>query len=278
MRLNKYLLYFLLILVGVVGFFSSEWNFNLSKKVTLLLMFITFVILIYKEFKVIFPYFVNYMLDIKKIKFDKKIEKPRLLFYIIFGAASLTSYFIVFNINEKQTLYSVNFAIFIMFYTFSVYMLYFTWLPQFNTYLIPKIQKNLLEKENKNFTCQYTYEELSLIYDQTNDLDFIEIISDDLNIEEKELFISTFINGIIPENTIFKLKMDHRQTKLYFDIFSKLLIEFTLDDFLNIFENKNGKTTREKLEPSSANKDKKIPPKKNKDIEHIFEFLNSKKN
>lgn len=276
MKLNNYLLYLSLLLVGIVGLLCSEWNFNFTKITTLLIIFSIFTILVYKEFRIIFPYFVSYMFNVKKIQFDKKIEKPRLLFYIIFGTTSLVTLFVLSTINESITLYSINFTIFLLFNVFSLYMLYFTWSAQFSTFLIPEIQKNLLEKENENFNCQYTYDELSIIYDNTNDFNFIDIISEDLAIDEKELFITTFMNGMIPENTIFKLKMDHRQTKLYFDIFSKLMIGFTLDDFLNIFENKNGKTTREKLEPSSANKDKKASPKKSKEIESIFQFLNSK--
>lgn len=222
----------------------------------------------------LFPYFVKYMLVGKNSTYKKSIENPRILIYLIFGIVAYTSsrgY--IMSAASDDIIDTILSFIFIIGFSISSFLLALTWTRFFKEVYIIKVQKKILAKENKQFQCNYRYDDLSKIYDSTSDNGFLTLLNTDEGIDEKKLFIEIFRNGNIPDCTIFKLNMDHRQTKLYYDCFSKGFLGFTLDDFLNIFENKNGKTTRKKLEPSSSNKKFNPDPKRKRDIESIFDNL-----
>lgn len=256
----------LLIIVALLTmhFFRGEFY-------SYIIMIAIFCLLIGKLWFHLLSHFAKYMLVGKNNAYRKSTENPRILIYSIFGIvaySSIKGYIISSASNE--IIDEILSSIFIIVFSISTFLLALTWTRFFEEVYIIKVQKKILLKENKEFQCNYSSDELSKIYDSTSDNDFITLLSNDEEIDEKELFIKIFTIGKIPDSTIFKLNMDHRQTKLYYDHFSKGFCGFTLDDFLNIFENKNGKTTRKKLEPSSSNRDQKPDPKRKIDIDNIF--------
>lgn len=257
----------LLLIIGAI----FTIHFFIGEFYTYVLMIAIFCLLIGKLLFHLFPYFLKYMLVGKNSAYRKSVENPRILIYLIFGIVAYSS--IKGNMISSVSNENIDVilsSIFIIVFSISSFLLVLTWTTFFEEVYIIRVQKKILSEENKQFHCNYQIEDLSKIYDSTSDSGFITLLVDDGGIDEKNIFMEIFTIGKIPDNTIFKLNMDHRQTKLYYDHFSKGFTGFTLDDFLNIFENKNGKTTREKLEPSSSNRNQKPDPKRKIDIDNIF--------
>lgn len=264
--MNRTKLITYLLLLGGISLIVSNISYAIYYKVWLVMMFFTITNLLYKEFRRIFPYFVSYMLNTKSENFDKRVEKPRLLFYLIFGSLSLISFLLFYFTDVFSKSAIINSVIFFLLFAFSCWMLYYTWTPGFSEYLIPKVQKNFVKKD-KDFEIGLSKNHLANIFDGLYEHNLIEIIRDYDELD-KYFFANILLNGKIPDQTCFKLLMDHRQTYLIWKLLSEKSTGFTLGDFLLIFENNNGKTTRDKVESSFHNN--KVDPKKKDIIINIF--------
>ena len=121
-----------------------------------LIILTIFTIIIYRIFKPFFFRFGEYMLNKPHTWYDKKIEKPRLLFHI-FAAISMTASYlsiqdltglIVFNGWELIRVLTA-----IIFLLLGVFILISTWTKRFEYQIISFAEKNK-SKKNINFTIK----------------------------------------------------------------------------------------------------------------------------
>lgn len=266
--MKNFKLYAVLFGVGIFAFILLKIDSYLYKMVFLLGMTIVLCWLLVKEIVSVFPYFVSYMLSVQLQNFDKKIEKPRLLFYFLFGSSAIVALVLFYKLENNTVFYQFSSIIQILMFTLSVYLLYFTWSNAFVEDLIPQLQKKIFAKSNY-FEIGWNKDELKEIFNRLNENDFIEILID-YEVLDFVFFSDKFVAGEIPKEQPFKLNMDNVQTKYFFDLFSSKSTAFTLDDFLCFFTNKNGIAIRGNIE-SSYSKSKKNP--KQKDVlDKIFDL------
>ncbi|MDR5590477.1 hypothetical protein [Christiangramia sp. SM2212] len=202
--------------------------------------------------------------------FDKKIERPRLFVYLIFGSFSILLLYLYYYVDKRNFLdFYIISTIFVLLHITLSCVLIFTWHQDFESKFITKIQKKISRKNNNSFSLQWNSpEELNLIYKNLDEKNFVEVIDENSENLDYIIFSEIIINGKLPESPLFKLNMDNRQTKLFFDLLSHNSEGFTLDKFLKIFKNKNKKATRESIESSYSNTD--ILPKRHNDLKDVF--------
>lgn len=257
--MKNYIFYTIFFVVGVSAVTLLNFDPYLYKMIFSFVMIIVLAWLFFKEAVIILPFFISYMLNVQVQNFDKKIEKPRLLFYILFGLSaviSLVTFYYLENDNIFDQLASVAQ---ILMFTISAYLLYFSWNNKFIVDLIPQMQKKFFT-ESKYFQIGWSEDQLKDIFNRLNENNFIEILSE-YDVLDYDFFKDNFLLGKIPDEQLFKLNMDHIQTKYFFDLFSSRSKGFTLDDFLCFFKNKNGIVIRPNIE-SSYSKSKKNPKQK----------------
>ncbi|OCB78840.1 hypothetical protein [Flavobacterium crassostreae] len=98
--------------------------------------------------------------------------------------------------------------------------------------------------------------------------DFIEVIKNNEDILDKNLFIKTLSEGILPNEPIFKLNMDNIQTKEFHKLFKRKCKRLSIPMFLKIFNIKNETATPASISSSNS---KNLNGAKKKDIiESIF--------
>ncbi|WP_128758402.1 hypothetical protein [Leeuwenhoekiella aequorea] len=230
-------------------------------------------ILIVKELKVIVKYSLAYMFNLKTDFFDKNIERPRLFTYIVFGALSVFIIIQYHHLSKDLSITRYFSTLFFQIFLVCNFFLLFTWLENFKKTFIPKAQKKKLARNAKLYEIKWTREQLKLIYENLNDKNLIELINEDSDEIDYRLFINILNNGTIPETPAFKLNMNNIKTKYFFDQLKYNSDDFTLDMFLEIFDNINKKSTRNSIEVSYTNARIKIDKK----IESIFQKVKTKK-
>lgn len=152
------------------------------------------------------------------------------------------------------------------------YVLQFTWSKKFYENFVPKITKQIWSRSTKSFVLNsFDTKFLKNHYDRLTAYDFIEIIDEEKEFEDSDIFSEILSSGQIPSEPIFKLNFDNIQTKYYFDELSRKSNGFTLDVFLQIFINKNMKANRNSIE-ASYSKAWSIPKKK-KNIDDCFKII-----
>lgn len=121
-------------------------NNTTIKLIFLLILFYPISRLLYKY---IFHVFIPYMLN-QKINWDKHIEKPRLLFYVVFGGIAYGCWFAIGNYSYSGKHYiDLGFQIlFLVFLALSSLLLHFTWTKKFTSLLIP-IARDISMKINR---------------------------------------------------------------------------------------------------------------------------------
>src|SRR5699024_10943116 len=92
-------------IVFVVALMVSMALFNINSKnlylITFGIMLVTSLYLFIREFKVLWGYFKFYMFNLeKKADFDKRVQRPRLFFYLTFGLLNIFSFYQLLNIDK----------------------------------------------------------------------------------------------------------------------------------------------------------------------------------
>lgn len=130
------------------------------------------------------------------------------------------------------------------------------------------IKNDSINKSIQDFENKYTVLELEKIFDKLVEYDFIEVIKDNESIMDKNLFVKTLSEGILPKEPIFKLHMDNIQTKDFQKLLKRKLAKLTMPKFLKIFIIKNETATPASI---SSSKSKNLNGAKKKElIESIF--------
>lgn len=272
-------LYLALILFLILGVFMFLYFGGFFYYAVLIVMFILSGYLLWKEGRILWRYSTSYMFNIRASFFDKKIERPRLFFYVFFGIMNVWALYRLgpyllqvpipldfdnFRFSDVNTNYLIPIYTFV--YGGSTLFLAFTWTEKFKSRFIPRIQENILKRETKEFQVKWTKDELGLIFDNLYDFDFIEC--DDLD-RTKSIFIESLCQSIFPKEKIH-LKMDHIQTYLFHKLISEGSLNFTLIFLSKIFKNKN--EDFEAASISSSKSRNKSGAKRGNEIRKCFEI------
>lgn len=266
--MKKYKIFSMLIAVAIIASILLYIDYAIFKIAFIIVMSIILGLLVLKELVIILPFFASYMLNVQTKNFDKRIQKPRLLFYLLFGSLALISLVNFYNIKNTNSFYQFASITQILLFTLSAYLLFFSWTNAFSYDLIPKMQKKIFVKSNY-FEIGWSENQLKEIFNNLHDNNFIEILVEYDSFEDT-FFSEIFLTGEIPQNQPLKLLMDNIQTKYFYDLFSSKSVGFTLDNFLCIFSNKNGEVNRSTVEPSFSKSKKN--PKKSEVLDSVFQF------
>lgn len=157
----------------------SKFSFTYFYTTTLLLQIFILGIIFFKILKVYFLYFINYMFTVPNNNFDKIVEKPRLVFHIVFipmsifftsGFKNIQILYIkeqeslnYFNINDFDLLLLITINVLLIGFIFSVSIIYYSWTKKFENQFIPMIEKKL---QSYNVVIEYNHENnLKELYD-----------------------------------------------------------------------------------------------------------------
>lgn len=219
----------------------------------------------------------------KQIKdYNKYVEKPRLLVYIIFVPILVFVIYHMQTIGSSEGYYTQLFKFIV--YNLASFMclcfLQFSWSKYFIegvTNEKPKIEsKNNNEEEFCDFKLSYTKTELKQIYQKMIDNSFIESLVENQQMNDDDYFVDILYNGKLPEQTIFKLNFDNIQTKTFWDylqsrdIGAKREFKLSLDKFAKIFQNNNGEIKVKSV--SSSTSKASSDAKKSNIINSLFDF------
>lgn len=195
---TKYLKFYLLLIITLIIFYTYSFSYlslNYFYIITILIKTIFLGIVFFKLIVTYSIYFVYYMFNSTYHEYNKIVEKPRLLFHLIFIPLALIFYnsfleiiLTHFNFKELPTYWYTNYipqniesSIYLSGFTVSILVVFFTRTKQFENLLIPLIEKkltdktillefneksdlkNLYDKELiKNNRCEITFENLKL--------------------------------------------------------------------------------------------------------------------
>ena len=216
--------------------------------------------------------YIYYMLNDTYRGYSKNSEKPRLLFYSLFFPISIIFFILIKNFGESNQSLTGNTNVFntitfpnsipltILLFSFiiSVLAMFTTWTKKFENSLIPAIKSHLKNNNPQDFENRYTEIELENIFDKLIENDYINIINEDENILDKDLFVKILSEGILPETPLFKLNMNNIVTHVFFTLFIEKTNKMSLEKFLKIFINTNKKHSAGSISASvsTANKNK----------------------
>lgn len=192
--------------------------------------------------------------------FNKKVDRPRVyLFSILFPILI----FVYYNINHVPSIFwTENPEIYIQ----AISALYFCILLSLSATIVILLFFALSQKFEKLYLHKFQ-EAVSTILPQRKinpsraELIFNGLIRqgflayDDLDeqVEKKNDFVDIFVNGNIPENPAFKLKMDNIQSYHFYKKLKSEFGTFKLKDGPRIFENRNGSPSYKSISTSANN-------------------------
>lgn len=191
-------------------------------------------------------------------------------------AASFLSFFCLSNYFSNLLLMSSNKFLFaILYMTILIFLTIAIFLIQKKGFterdkkdLISSIQKDPHNNCKEDFENKYTLVNLEKIFDKLVEYDFLEVLKENESIIDKNLFVKTLSEGILPKEPIFKLHMDNIQTRQFHKIFKNKCKKLTMPKFLKIFIPKSETATPASISSSNS---KNLNGAKKKDlIELIF--------
>ncbi|WP_417886695.1 hypothetical protein [Zunongwangia sp.] len=256
------------IISTLINYYGSQTGYYIMSGI----MILTTSFLFLKELKVVTNYSIAFMFDLRTDFFNKKIERPRLLVYLIFGAFSVL--FIVQYITLDKRLFLERYYIstlIITVYTACNFFLFYTWHPNFEKSFIPKSRKKILTKSNRLYELKWQKNELMSIYQSLAYNNLIELIDVNSNEIDYKLFANIIYNGNVPEEPSFNLNMNQVDTKYFKDVLAAGDRNFTFNVFLKIFKNKNKTPNPRSLSAAykrEENKGRKPPHKS--EIDNAF--------
>lgn len=213
--------------------------------------------------------------------YDKYVEKPRLLVYIVFLPILVFVIYYIGKISSSEDYYTqlIKFIVCNLASFICILFLQSSW-SKYSTDGVNK--KSKIESKSKNeenfcdFKLNYTKDELKHIYQKMIDNSFIDSLLENQDLIDDEIFINVLYSGNLPNEPIFKLNFDHVQTKTFLDHLKsretgqKRNFNLTREKFSKIFKNNNGEISITSL---SASKSKAPNEAKKSDIiDLLFDF------
>lgn len=226
---NKIYIYLCILLINILTYTLLNYNFSLTQKTSIILGFISLGILGFLILKKYVTWFVMFMFNVKLNDYNKYIEKPRLLIYLIFLPLLFLITSQLKNINASDSFLTqlIQFLI----YNSSIFIcclfLGFTWTEKFIFKFIPDVEETLQKvSEHKSLT----EENKQTIFEKFRQF---EIIDDDIELDN---FCSKFLN--LP----LKVNLNYSQL-YYFHYLYKTRIDAKMDlrKFIEYFLQKNAK-------------------------------------
>lgn len=260
--------------VLILAFLTSILVLNVNLNYGYLILFILmcsiwFFFNIWKFLRFYLNYLLEWHLNDNKINLDKRIQKPRIIYYVIFSLLSIILFLCFYFFRYEYS--ELNFSSIFIAFSLCMYFLYFTWSNDFEQKYTSSFKEVILKEENRVYKLtNYNKDQLKVLYINLIENNFIELIDDSLDFRAEDLFAEILFEKKAPENPVFKLNFDNVQTKYFWDLLKKNNMSFTLDEFLKIFCNKNKNATRKTIEPSFSKSTNE--PKKKQDIDNCFIF------
>ncbi|OPC53538.1 hypothetical protein BAY07_15935 [Elizabethkingia bruuniana] len=226
---NKIYIYLCIILINALTYTLLNYNFGLLQKSSIILGFISVGILGFLIMKKYITWFVMFMFNVKLNDYNKYIEKPRLLIYLIFLPLLflIISQLKTINASDSFLTQLIQFLI----YNSSIFIcclfLGFTWTEKFISKFIPDVEESLQKvSEHKSLAEENKHK----IFEKFRQF---EIIDDDI---ERDNFCSTFLS--LP----LKVNLNYSQL-YYFHYLYKTRIDAKMDlrKFIEYFLQKNAK-------------------------------------
>lgn len=171
--------------------------------------------------------------------------------------------------TSNELYLTISYMTIVIMLTLSIYLIYkLGFRERTKIGLSSCIKNDTINNSIQDFENKYTILELEKIFDKLVEYDFIEVINDNESIIDKNLFVKTLSEGILPKEPIFKLHMDNIQTKDFQKLLKSKLLKLTMPKFLQIFTIKNVTATPASI---SSSKSKNLNGAKKKElIESIF--------
>lgn len=164
---NKF--YGLVILTCILTIAVFLFNAKVLKVTSVTLILIFFLFLVGKLIKKYIHWFTQHMFNKKITGYNKKIEKPRMLFYLVFGLLLILVLILYRSLSLEAKIilgYDVSLVGFVVLNILSATSIFFiwnTWNVQFEKIIIPAVQSNLDEEFPPNFKSDKN--ELDKIYE-----------------------------------------------------------------------------------------------------------------
>lgn len=285
-----YLFLFLTVsLTSLYTFLFSFFPFKYFYGISISLMILLTGIVLWKLLEQHIYCFIYFMFNTKYKGYNKLIEKPRLAFHIFilpimlftfiqflnfsnYGSHFFNIEYLIKVLGNEINIAMVELALYLSFFNIGVLLSFLTRTKNFEENFIIKIEEKLNACNEYDFDNKYTETELKNIFRKLIENDFIEIINEDEDILDETLFVKTIKEKKLPENPLFKLKMNNNQYGYFCDLFQENnKTSFSLNQFLKIFLPKSGKTNPEAIRSSKCTNKKNTPgPKKKEIIESLF--------
>lgn len=211
LKVTRRIFFFIMFIVVIyqtilinIGFKEYLWS-------TFLIIIICMTYHLYKIGKVYLKYFFNYMLNGDNKWWEKQVERPRLLFYLLFIPTIVIFSFLIYSkpysiINPRLDYYLFYLFqyIYLSLIASSLYILFFTWTKEFKDYMIPTL-KYYLDSANtypcnlkpNEYDIKSLYEELvteELACEYEVFLDMINLYK--INPSKRIIWKSTTVNLI----------------------------------------------------------------------------------
>ena len=210
---------------------------------------------------------INQYFQNKKITWNPNYDRIIAISFLSFFCLNIYLTQILLTTSNKLLLTILYMTILII----STILIYFIerkgYLQRAKSSLSSSIKSNPKVNENKDFENKYSKIEIENIFSRLIDNDYINIINEDVNILDKNLFVKTLSEGILPDIPLFKLNMNNIQTQVFFSLFTEKNNNLTLEKFLKIFKNNNEKASAESINVSICKTTKKNKEKLFKDME-----------
>src|SRR5690606_30727978 len=204
-------------------------------------------------------WYTTYMLG-GESTFKKKVDRPRVyLFSILFPILI----FVYYNINHVPSMFLVEnpriyvqaisalyFCILLSLSATIVTLLIFALSEKFEALYLHKFQEavsNILPQRKINPS------RAEVIFNGLVRQGFLEYEDFNEQVEKRSDFVDIFVNGTIPENPAFKLKMDNIQSYHFYKKLKSEFRTFKLKDGPRIFENRNGSPSYKSISASANN-------------------------
>lgn len=278
---NKfYSLALITIITNIIGVLYLGTNQYVS--ILKIFLLIICIFCVFKICVVCFKWYMEYALNLKTT-FDSKVDKPRIFFISLFVPLMIFSLYLISIYKESNSFhgdFSVgNFimdisyiSIFLLLFMLTGYLTYYLFNPSFADLYLPQIQDQLNKEKSKSIISDLNKNELEKIFNGLilkGYLSFEDIVEQN---KTKELFIETFVLGVIPEKPIFALEMDYPQLNVLYECFKKRINAFNWGLFLSVFGNTvNFGSLYASVSRAKKKSKSKYYATNHKEIEYFFE-------
>lgn len=212
---KKISIYLSLLLIIVLTYILLQYNFNIAQKTFFILGSISLGVLGFLILKKYLTWFVMYMFNIRINDYNRYVEKPRLLVYLIFLPLLffITSQLKTVNISTPFFAQLIHYLIYNCVIFVCNLFLGFTWTEKFISKFIPKIEQTLLDASEPKHLTEDNKQKIFGKFKQ------FEIIDDDI---EFDYFCNIFLFSPL------KVNLNYSQL-YYFHFLYKSRIDYKME-------------------------------------------------